>query len=273
MAGGWIKIHRAITAWEWYRDGNTMRLFVHLLLTACRDCVQWHGLELQPGDVIASYPAIVEDLQLSEKMVRVAFGHLRDTGEISLVVQNRNGSVWRINKWADYQFDDCLQNQPEGHQKGHQKGQEKGQENSTSNTLETNDLQEQDECKGHQEGQEKGHQKGHLFKKYKNNNLSLNAPARDSFNNITSAHAQGVVPYPTTVAEVLQAAMIAGLMWDGRMAQDFLDHYTATGWQSQTGPLRDWRFKLRAWDERAKDYQAGRAGGDGKAKDRTAKGL
>ena len=34
LESGFIKLHRKILKWEWYDEPNTMRLFIHLLLTA-----------------------------------------------------------------------------------------------------------------------------------------------------------------------------------------------------------------------------------------------
>jgi hypothetical protein len=277
-ANGWIKLHRAITEWEWYGDANTMRLFVHLLLTASRAGGQWHGFALQPGDALATYPAIAAELRMSEKAVRVAFGHLRQTGEITLVANCKHGSVWRVNNWPEYQTDgddDNLHNQPEGQAFRQAFRQEKGQAFDGCNTQETNDLQKNNEPEGQEKGQEKGQPLGHQFKKLENNNIYINARARELYNNTTGQtmpdmvhQGNGIVPYPTTTGEVIQAAAIAGMVWTQDMAMDFLDHYNATGWRACTGPLRDWRYKLRPWYENAR-----RSGWRDGAKDRTKKGL
>ncbi len=278
-AAGWIKLHRAITEWEWYADANTMRLFVHLLLTACRVGGQWHGFDLQPGDALATYPAIAAELHMTEKAVRVAFDHLRQTGEITLVWSCNQGSVWRVNQWAEYQTtgdDDNLQNQPEGQEKRQEKRQEKGQAFCEHNTMETSDLQNCDESEGQEKRQEKGQEKRHQFKKIENRNIYINARARELYNNTTGQQQpdmapqnNAIVPYPTTTAEVIQAAAIAGMPWTQEMAMDFLDHYNATGWQTCTGPLRDWRYKLRPWFEHARRFGWQK----GETKDRTKKGL
>lgn len=267
MPGGWIKLHRAITDWEWYRDGNTMRLFVHLLLTACREGGMWHGVALKPGYAVASYPALAATLCMTAKQVRIAFEHLRSTGEITMVYSSKNGSVWSVNRWHEYQItgdEENYQKQPTGQAFGQEFGQEKGQAFQNCNILDNNDLCKENYFGGQEKGQEFGQEKGQLFKNIENNN-SLNVRARVVNNNTA-----GIVPYPTTTSEIQSAAMMAGMMWDDKMAQDFLDHYTATGWQSQTGPLRDWRYKLRAWYERDKEYQAKR---NGDTKDRTKKGI
>ena len=49
---GWVKIHRQITEWEWYRDANTFRVFMHLLLSANYEDKRWRNIDVLRGQII-----------------------------------------------------------------------------------------------------------------------------------------------------------------------------------------------------------------------------
>jgi hypothetical protein len=34
LESGFVRIYRSLLNWEWYDDANTMRVFLHLILTA-----------------------------------------------------------------------------------------------------------------------------------------------------------------------------------------------------------------------------------------------
>ena len=48
---GWLKLHRKISEWEWYTDGNTFRLFLHLLLNANFEDKKWKGITIKKGEL------------------------------------------------------------------------------------------------------------------------------------------------------------------------------------------------------------------------------
>ncbi len=78
-----VKIDRNITRWGWYTDGNTMRVVLHLVLTAnMRDCV-FEGVTIHRGEVATSYSSISSALGLSIKNVRTAIDHLKSTSEVA----------------------------------------------------------------------------------------------------------------------------------------------------------------------------------------------
>ena len=44
LENGFIMLPRSITNWQWYDEPNTMRIFLHLLLTANYTDRSWHGV-------------------------------------------------------------------------------------------------------------------------------------------------------------------------------------------------------------------------------------
>lgn len=79
----WIKFYRKFIDWEWYQDGNTMRVFLHLVLLANWDDKKWRGVDVKRGQVIIGRVKLAEELNMSEQNVRTALKHLELTNEIT----------------------------------------------------------------------------------------------------------------------------------------------------------------------------------------------
>ena len=69
---GFILLHRSMLRWEWYGDGNTARLFIHLLLTVNYRPQHWRGLKIRRGQRVASVAKLAEELNMTPKCVRLA---------------------------------------------------------------------------------------------------------------------------------------------------------------------------------------------------------
>jgi len=67
---GWVKLHRGFTDFEWYKDANTTRVFLHLLITANHRQAKWQGNVIHRGQLITSRDHLAEDLGLSVQSVR-----------------------------------------------------------------------------------------------------------------------------------------------------------------------------------------------------------
>ena len=102
IKNGYIKLHRSITKWEWYDDPNTMRLFVHLLLTVSIETSNWHGEIIKRGSRVTSYGVLSEELNLSVMSIRTAIKHLISTGEITVKKTNKY-SVITVNNFEKFQ--------------------------------------------------------------------------------------------------------------------------------------------------------------------------
>jgi len=105
MDTGWIKLHRKVIKWEWYSDGNTFRVFMHLLLTANYEDSRYKGYLIPRGSVVTGYPSLAKTLGISIQNVRTAFSHLKSTGEIT-VKSTGKFSVVTLIKYEDYQVND-----------------------------------------------------------------------------------------------------------------------------------------------------------------------
>ena len=98
----WIKLNRNITRWRWYRNGNTTRVFLHLLLKANVKENSFMSIKLHRGEAATSPNCIAKDLGITTQQVRTALAHLQETGEIS-VTGYPQCSVYRIEKYDQYQ--------------------------------------------------------------------------------------------------------------------------------------------------------------------------
>ena len=104
MAGnGYIKIHRKMKDWGWYKDPSTFRVFIHLLLSASYKEEDYRGHHIMPGQVVCGRKQLAKDLGLSERTIRTALNHLKSTNEITIKTTNKF-SIITIEKWGKYQL-------------------------------------------------------------------------------------------------------------------------------------------------------------------------
>ena len=104
---GFIVINRKILNWEWYRDTNTLRLFIHCLLKANWKDGKFEGKVISRGSFVTSLAKLSEELSTDKQVftirnVRTAIKHLETTGEIT----NESYSKFRIitiNNYDKYQ--------------------------------------------------------------------------------------------------------------------------------------------------------------------------
>ncbi len=112
-----IKLNRKILDWEWYKDANTFKLFIHLLLTANVKDKKWQGIIVKRGELITSIPNLSKSTGLSAQEVRTAIKHLILTGEITdsssprfRIISIKNyGKYQDVNRQTNRQLTDCQQ--------------------------------------------------------------------------------------------------------------------------------------------------------------------
>ena len=105
LQNGFIKLSRSIAAWRWYKDANTFRVFIHLLLAANYEPHDFENITVQRGQVVASYQSIADALGLSVRNVRTAISHLKSTGELTGKKYSKF-SVFTLLRYDDFQSSD-----------------------------------------------------------------------------------------------------------------------------------------------------------------------
>lgn len=83
-SNGWIKLHRDFTKFEWYQDANTMRLFLHLLITANHKKIKWQGNTIGRGQLITSHGNLAKGLGLSIQNVRTSLLKLKKSENLTI---------------------------------------------------------------------------------------------------------------------------------------------------------------------------------------------
>lgn len=124
--GGFVKLYRQMTKWEWYLDYPTFRVFTHLLLTANHKQEKWRGITIKRGQRLTSYSKLANECGLSIKQVRTAISNLKRTGELAYETTTRYG-IATINNYQTYQ----AKGTPKGTQTAG-RGQSRGSQGATN---------------------------------------------------------------------------------------------------------------------------------------------
>ena len=102
MKGDYIKINRSLLEWGWYKDKNTSRLFIHMLLKANWKDGFFLGIEIKRGSFVSSLAKLSEETNLSVREIRTALKHLESTGEVTSTKYNKF-TVFTVNNYCSYQ--------------------------------------------------------------------------------------------------------------------------------------------------------------------------
>ena len=94
---GWFKLSRNILDWQWYRDINTTKLFIHLLLLSAVSPVALMGEELERGQLLTTVRQLSEGSGLTPKAVTCALNKLKKSGEIKVRTTNRYSVITVVN--------------------------------------------------------------------------------------------------------------------------------------------------------------------------------
>ncbi|MDL2254423.1 hypothetical protein LJC49_10235 [Ruminococcaceae bacterium OttesenSCG-928-I18] len=110
---GYVKTFRSITKWEWYKDGNTFRLFFHLMLTANYENKNHKGHTIKRGQRLVSQEDLALELGLSVQNIKTATKHLKSTDELTVTKIGKCNLI-TVNNYEKYQAltDNLTANQP-----------------------------------------------------------------------------------------------------------------------------------------------------------------
>lgn len=100
--GGWVKNHRKIKDWCWYKKPLTAHLFQHLVREANHKEGEFMGIKVSRGQVITGRKTLAHETGLSEQQIRTAIKHLTSTNEIILQATNKF-SIITVCNYDEYQ--------------------------------------------------------------------------------------------------------------------------------------------------------------------------
>jgi hypothetical protein len=100
-----IKLHRCIEEWEWYKDVNTFKLFIHLLVEANWKDGSWKGVLIKRGQMVTSRANLSKQTGLSEREIRTALQHLKTTNETTIKT-TKHYTLITVENYEKYQGND-----------------------------------------------------------------------------------------------------------------------------------------------------------------------
>ena len=217
---GYIKLFRKLLDWEWYTDGNVLRLFIHLLLKANFKDKRWKGIEIKRGQLIIGVESFGKEIGLTRQQTKTALSKLESTQEITIKSTNKYTLV-TIVKFEVYQCKDSADNQQSNQQITNK---------YTSNNHQITTTKEGKERK--------------KVKKDKNNTyVDSNEPR-------TSKLKRFVKP---TIEQCQDYCKEKG--WKVAFADHFFDGNEQGDWKLSNGQkMKDWKAAMRTWMR--KDYNS-----------------
>ena len=103
MNDGYIKLYKKLFKWQWYKDSNTLHVFITLLLDANYDDSKVGFEVIKRGQVLTSIKRLQELTGLSTQQIRTSLKKLEKSQEINKQITNKY-SIITIKKYNDYQI-------------------------------------------------------------------------------------------------------------------------------------------------------------------------
>lgn len=118
MMNGWIKLHRDILNWGWYKKSRTLHLFIHLLLSANHKQSHVFGKTVNRGQLVTGRKVLAQETGMTEQQIRTALKHLKSTNEITIETTKTESFITVVN-YEKYQGNGIESNQ-ESNQRSNQ---------------------------------------------------------------------------------------------------------------------------------------------------------
>lgn len=109
MKTGYIKLHRSLKDWSWYKDISAQVVFIRLLLDACFEDTIIRDIEVKRGEALIYPLQLSYDLNLTFGKIRRTLKKLESTNDISIRKVKRKITdkhvyyVIAIKNWDKYQ--------------------------------------------------------------------------------------------------------------------------------------------------------------------------
>lgn len=103
LTSGYIKVYRSILNQKWYKNKNTMALFLHLLLTANFKDSESCGVAVPRGSRLVTLKTLCLELGMSMRSVRTSLEHLKDGGQVDVVGTKSKYTLITIKNFEKFQ--------------------------------------------------------------------------------------------------------------------------------------------------------------------------
>jgi uncharacterized phage protein (TIGR02220 family) len=107
--GDWIKLHRKVSDWEWYKDGNTARLFLHCLIRAEYENIIDRGILIERGSFRTKLEELSTELDITIQQIRTSLARL-EKSETIIINSTNKYTIITVVKYEDYQKRDTSDN-------------------------------------------------------------------------------------------------------------------------------------------------------------------
>lgn len=212
---GWVKIHRKLLDWQWFKDKNTFHLFMYCIIRANCKPSRFMGVQVQRGQFATSYPTISNDTGLTIQQARTALQHLKATGQLTVKTYPKF-SVITVTAYEQYQ---CCQHDIQQPNNSQVTGDQQ-----SSNSQVTGDQQQ-----------------------YKNIKNIKNERIQEDIQN----KRKRTVFTPPTLDEVKAYIAEKGYSFD---AEAFIDYYAAVDWMRKGQKVKNWHSLCGTWHKNESKY-------------------
>jgi len=131
---GYIKLHRELMDWEWYKEPLITRLYVHLILSANHKDNTIRGISVKRGQFLTGRKRLSFDTGISEQTIRTSLNKLKSTSYLTI----KSTSQYSIIALRDYDLfqrptSELTNNQPASNQRLTTNKNEKNEKNEKKN--------------------------------------------------------------------------------------------------------------------------------------------
>lgn len=99
IENGFVKLPRNIAQKSWFKEQNTMQLYIVLLLNAAFKDIDRGGYTIHAGQYATSRSKLMEMTGLTERQTKTAISHLKASGDIT-VESNTRFSIITLNNYG-----------------------------------------------------------------------------------------------------------------------------------------------------------------------------
>ncbi len=102
ISDGFVKLHKKIVEWEWYKDQSVKGLFIHLLIISNYKDGRFKGRLIKRGQVVTSINNLAIETGMSRSTIQRCLKALKSTNEIEISASAEYSLITVVN-YDEYQ--------------------------------------------------------------------------------------------------------------------------------------------------------------------------